>query len=75
MAEFRIWARVERMGAERYAAFVCAVPEQRGAGPAVHDIRRKVVSSPHVAKLLVSLMAESLRDAIMARGDRVEAIV
>ena len=75
MAEFHIWARVEPMGAERYAAFVCAVPQPRGWGPAVSDIRRRVVSSPYVARLLVDLMAQSLRDSITARGDRVEAIV
>jgi hypothetical protein len=75
MAEFRIWARVERMGAQRYAAFVCAVPERPGAGPAVHDIRRRVFSSPHVARLLLSFMVQSLRDSITARGDRVEAVV
>ena len=75
MAGFRIWARVERMGAQRYAAFVCAVPERRGAGPAVADIRRQMFSSPYVAHLLVGLMAQSLRDSITARGDNVAAIV
>ena len=75
MAGFRIWTRVEPVGAERYAAFVCAVPQLRGCGPAVSDIRRKVVSSPHVARLLTRLMAQSLRDSITARGDRVEAIM
>jgi hypothetical protein len=75
MAGFRIWARVERMGAQRYAAFVCAVPEKRGTGPAVSDIPRRMFSSPHVAQLLVGLMAQALRDSITARGDRVAAIV
>jgi hypothetical protein len=75
MAEYRIWERVERMGAQRYAAFVCAVPDRRGVGPAVTDIRRRMSSSPHVARLLLGFMTESLRDAITARGDRVEAIV
>ena len=75
MAGYRIWARVERMGAQRYAAFVCAVPERPGAGPAVSDIRRRMFSSPHVAQLLLGHMAESLRDSITARGDRVAAIV
>jgi len=74
MAGFRIWARVERMGPERYAAFVCAVPQVRGCGPVVCDIRRTVVSSPYVAGLLARLMAQSLRDSITARGDRVDAI-
>jgi hypothetical protein len=75
MAEFRIWARVERMGAQRYAAFVCAVPERPGLGPAVQDIRRRVFSSPHVARLLMGFMVASMRDSILARGDRVEAVV
>lgn len=75
MTDYRIWARVERMGAERYAAFVCAVPAERGAGPAVADIRRQMSSSPHVAALLLEVMAQSLRDLITARGDRVAATV
>ena len=75
MAAYRIWARVERMGAGRYAAFVCAVPTQRGTGPAVSDIRRQMASSPHVAGLLLRVMAQSLRDLITARGDRVAATV
>lgn len=73
MADFRIWARVERMGVQRYAAFVCALPDRRGAGPARADIRREVFSSPHVAQLLLGLMTQSLRDTITARGDRVGA--
>jgi hypothetical protein len=75
VAAYRIWARVERMGADRYAAFVCAVPEERGAGPAVSDIRRLMSSSPHVAALLLEVMAQSLHDLITARGDRVAATV
>ena len=75
MAAYRIWARVERMGADRYAAFVCAVPDVRGVGPAVSDIRRHMSSSPHVARLMLDAMAQSLRDLITARGDRVAATV
>ena len=73
MAGFRIWARVERTG-HRYAAFVCALPERPGSGPAVVDMRRHVYSSPHVAQLLAGFMAQSLRDTITARGDRVARI-
>lgn len=71
MADFRIWARVERMGPHRYAAMVSALPSRPGHGPRMADVRRHFASSRFVAELLLGSMSQSLRDIISARGDRV----
>ena len=73
MAAFKLWARVHQLGPQRYGAIVAAVPAVPGAGPRLSDIRRDTFSSPHVAELTMQLMSQSLRDVLLARGDRITA--
>lgn len=73
--DFRIWARVHRIGPGRYNAIAAAVPDQRCAGPALYDIRRNSFRSPFVAELFLALMVESLRDVLLARGDRFTTVI
>jgi hypothetical protein len=68
---FRIWSRVEKLGLARYGAMVAAVPVEKHSGPRHEDIRRRTFRSPHVAEMLMPLMAQSLRDVLAARGDRI----
>jgi hypothetical protein len=73
--DFRIWARVHRVGPGRYNAIAAAVPDLRGAGPSLSDIRRNSFQSPFVAELFLAIMVESLRDVLVARGDRFTRVV
>jgi hypothetical protein len=72
---FKIWARVHRVGPGRYNAIAAAVPDERCAGPSLSDIRRDSFTSPFVAELFLALMVESLRDVLVARGDRFTTVV
>lgn len=73
-ARFRLWARVERLGACDYRVVVAAVPAQPGRGPCAHDVRCAYASSPFVAELLRVALSQRVRDIVAARGDAIGAL-
>jgi hypothetical protein len=73
MAAFKLWARVEKIGPRSFGAVVAAVPDRPGSSPHAHDIRRKIFATRDVAETALMKMALSLRDLLLARGDRVTA--
>jgi hypothetical protein len=74
MREFRIWGRVQRMDSRRFRALASAVPHAPGAGPDAADIRGKVFSDRTAAREGLGLLAHSVAQRVMARGDRISAV-